>query len=104
MDNLFEAVDKVIHKKLWITCVAYFGKKIKKNFSTKFVEKKCLTQASPAATAARGLGRLIYSSIYVVVVYVYSIYIILYMYVYVYVCASCCCCVDVMTHTLCMLQ
>ena len=102
MDNSCEAVDKVIHKKLWITCVAHCGKKIKKKFSTKFVEKKCLTQASPAATAARGLGRLIYSSIYVVVVvYVYSIYII---YMYVYVCASCCCYVGVMMHTLCMLQ
>lgn len=71
-------MDKVIHKKLWITCVAHCGKKVKKKFSTKFVEKKCLTQASPAATAARDLGRLIYSSIYVVVVYVYSIVYILY--------------------------
>ena len=99
MDNLCEAVDKVIHS-LWITCVAHCGKKVKKNFLKNFVEKKCLTQAFPAATAARGLSRLIYSSIYVVVVYVYSIYII---YMYVYVCASCCCCVDVMIHTLCML-
>ena len=40
MDNSCEAVDKVIHKKLWITCVAYFGKKIKKNFlKSQFVSK-----------------------------------------------------------------
>ena len=71
MDNSCEAVDKVIHKKLWITCVAHCGKKVKKKFSTNFVEKKCLTQASPAATAARGLSMLIYVVVYMYVV-VYS--------------------------------
>lgn len=77
MDNLCEAVDKVIHKKLWITCVAHFRKKIKKNFFKIFVEKKCLTQASPAVTAAGGRSMLIYSGVYiVVVVIVCSIYII----------------------------
>ena len=70
MDNLREAVDKVIHS-LWITWVADCGKKVKKNFLKNFVGKKCLTQASPAATAARGLSMLIYVVVYMYVV-VYS--------------------------------
>lgn len=76
MDNLSEAVDKVIHKKLWITCVAHCGKNVKKNFKKIFVEKKSLTQASPAVTAAGGRSMLIYSGVYVVVVIVCIIYII----------------------------
>ena len=76
MDNLSEAVDKVIHKKLWITCVAHCGKNVKKNFKKIFVEKKSLTQASPAVTAAGGRSMLIYSGVYIVVVVVCSIYII----------------------------
>lgn len=77
MDNLCEAVDKVIHK-LWITCVAHCGKNVKKNFFKIFVEKKSLTQASPAVTAAGGRSMLIYSGVYIVVVVVIvcSIYII----------------------------
>lgn len=102
MDNLCEAVDKVIHS-LWITYIPYCGKNVKKNFFKIFVEKKCLTQASPAVTAAGGRSMLIYSGVYIVVVIVCSIYIIyyIYVYVYVYVCASCCC-VDVMMHTVCV--
>lgn len=71
MDNLREAVDKVIHKKLWITCVAHCGKKIKKNFLKNFVEKKSLTQASPAVTAAGDRSMLIYVVVCMYVV-VYS--------------------------------
>ena len=70
MDNLREAVDKVIHN-LWITHITYCGKKVKKKFSTKFVEKKCLTQASPAVTAAGDRSMLIYVVVYMYVV-VYS--------------------------------
>ena len=71
MDNLREAVDKVIHKKLWITCVADCRKKVKKNFSTNFVEKKSLTPASPAVTAAGDRSMLIYVVVCMYVV-VYS--------------------------------
>jgi hypothetical protein len=71
VDNLREAVDKVIHKKLWITCVAHCGKKIKKNFSTNFVEKNPLTPASPAVTAAGDRSMLIYVVVCMYVV-VYS--------------------------------
>ena len=70
MDNLREAVDKVIHKKLWITCVAHCRKKIKKKFSTNFVEKKSLTRASPAVTAAGDRSMLIYVVVCMYVVYV----------------------------------
>ena len=71
MDNLCEAVDKVIHK-LWITYVAHCGKKVKKNFKNFFVEKKCLTQASPAVTAAGDRSMLIYVVVCMYVVVVYS--------------------------------
>ena len=71
MDNLREAVDKVIHKKLWITCVAHCGKNVKKNFKKIFVEKKSLTQASPAVTAAGDRSMLIYVVVCMYVV-VYS--------------------------------
>ena len=71
MDNLREAVDKVIHKKLWITCVADCRKKVKKKFSTNFVEKKSLTPAPPAVTAAGDRSMLIYVVVCMYVV-VYS--------------------------------
>ena len=70
MDNSCEAVDKVIHS-LWITWVADCGKKVKKNFLKNFVEKKYLTQASPAVTAAGDRSMLIYVVVCMYVV-VYS--------------------------------
>ena len=70
MDNLREAVDKVIHS-LWITYLSHCGKNVKKNFKKIFVEKKSLTQASPAVTAAGDRSMLIYVVVCMYVV-VYS--------------------------------